>query len=51
MKDLEHGLFHVERRTKVAAVGALLLVAIGLCAFAARPDAYAPPGQATVDAL
>jgi peptidoglycan/LPS O-acetylase OafA/YrhL len=51
MKDLEHGLFHVERRTKVAAVGALLLVAIGLCAFAARPDAYAPAEQATVDAL
>ncbi|KUI33479.1 acyltransferase [Mycobacterium sp. GA-2829] len=42
-KDIERGLFHVERRTKVAAVGALVLIAIGLCAFAARPDAYALP--------
>lgn len=43
LKDMERGLFHVERRTKVAAVGALVLVAVGLCAYAARPDAYAPP--------
>ena len=41
-KDMERGLFHVERRTRYAAVGALVLIAIGLCAFAARPDAYQP---------
>lgn len=41
-KDMECGLFHVERRTHYAAVGALVLIAVGLCAFAARPDAYEP---------
>ncbi|BBZ62400.1 acyltransferase family protein [Mycolicibacterium monacense] len=41
-KDMERGLFQVERRTRYAAVGALVLIAIGLCAFAARPDAYQP---------
>lgn len=50
-KDMERGLFHVERRTKVAAVGALVLIAVGLCAFAARPDAYEPVQQPVAQAL
>ncbi|MGE2717626.1 acyltransferase family protein [Mycolicibacterium litorale] len=51
IKDMERGLFHVERRTKAAAVGALVLIAVGLCAFAARPDAYEPTQQPVTQGL
>ncbi|WP_260762610.1 acyltransferase [Mycobacterium sp. SMC-4] len=39
-RDLKHGLFVVERATKVAGVAALVLVTVSLIAYAARPDAY-----------
>ncbi|MGE2836594.1 acyltransferase family protein [Mycobacterium sp. SMC-4] len=39
-RDMRHGLFHVERATKVAGVAALVLITTSLIAYAARPDAY-----------
>ncbi|MGE2736477.1 acyltransferase family protein [Mycolicibacterium vaccae] len=45
-RDMRHGLFHVERATKVAGVAALVLITVSLIAYAARPDAYhAAPQQ------
>ncbi|BBX71569.1 acyltransferase family protein [Mycolicibacterium psychrotolerans] len=39
-EDMRHGLFHVERSTKVAAVAALILITLSVITFAARPDRY-----------
>jgi peptidoglycan/LPS O-acetylase OafA/YrhL len=39
MKD---GLFHVQRSTKIATVGALILLTVSVVIYAIRPDAYAP---------
>ncbi|CAN3127730.1 acyltransferase family protein [Mycobacterium sp. smrl_JER01] len=38
-EDMRHGLFHVELRTKVAAVAALVLITLSVISFAMRPDA------------
>ncbi|MBX7450646.1 acyltransferase [Mycolicibacterium sp. 3033] len=39
-QDMKHGLFHVERSTKVAAVTALVLITLSVISFAARPDRF-----------
>ncbi len=39
-QDMRHGLYHVERSTKVAAVAALVLITLSVITFAARPDRY-----------
>ena len=39
-EDMRHGLFHVERSTKIAAVAALVLITLSVITFAARPDRY-----------
>ncbi|MEW5811295.1 MAG: acyltransferase [Actinomycetota bacterium] len=39
-RDMKHGLYHVERSTKVAAVAALVLITLSVITFAARPDRY-----------
>ena len=39
-EDMRHGLYHVERSTKVAAVAALVLITLSVITFAARPDRY-----------
>ncbi|MBI5340302.1 MAG: acyltransferase [Mycolicibacterium rufum] len=39
-EDMRHGLYHVERSTKIAAVAALVLITLSVITFAARPDRY-----------
>lgn len=39
-EDMRHGLYHVERSTRVAAVAALVLITLSVITFAARPDRY-----------
>lgn len=45
-QDMKHGLFHVERATKVAGVAALVLITLAVIAFAARPDRFEPAQHA-----
>ncbi|MHA0286106.1 acyltransferase family protein [Mycobacterium sp. C3-094] len=45
-QDMKHGLYHVERRTKVAAVAALVLITLSVISFAARPDRFEPAQHA-----
>ncbi|WP_370464474.1 acyltransferase family protein [Mycolicibacterium sp. 018/SC-01/001] len=45
-QDIKHGLFHVQRATKVAAVAALVLITLAVIAFAARPDRFEPDQHA-----
>ncbi|MEH3138895.1 MAG: acyltransferase [Mycobacterium kyogaense] len=45
-QDMRHGLYQVQRATKVAAVAALVLITLAVIAFAARPDRFEPAQHA-----
>lgn len=45
-RDMKHGLYHVERSTKIAAVAALVLITLSVISFAARPDRFEPAQHA-----
>lgn len=40
-RAMQDGLFHVERSTKIATVGALILLTVSVITYAIRPDRYA----------
>lgn len=41
-RAIHEGVYSVERSSKIGVVAALVLLTVGLIAYAARPDAYAP---------
>jgi peptidoglycan/LPS O-acetylase OafA/YrhL len=45
---IAEGLYHPERSSKIGVVTALALLTVGLCAYAARPDAYDKAGPPPV---
>jgi len=49
-QDVKHGLYRVERSTKIVAVAAMVLLTIAVIAFAARPDRYEANSAATASA-
>ena len=48
-EDMRHGLFHVELRTKVAGVAALVLITLSVISFAMGPDALHRTDPAQTD--